>query len=155
MYEGGARFDEVVQLRWGQVSFGSDTIMVGKGNKERLVMLPHIAKVILEPMSGDPHDYVAPNPKTGKPYTSFKTIFRGACNRAGLHGLTPHKLRHCFATDVLESCGDLRLVQELLGHTDIKTTQIYTQVIKARKVSGVNDMLAMRKAARVKKSETI
>jgi site-specific recombinase XerD len=151
MYEGGARFDEVVQLRWGQISFASDTIMVvGKGNKERLVMLPAIARAILEPIAGDPHAHVAPNPKTGKPYTSFKGIFRGACERAGLHGLTPHKLRHCFATDVLESCGDLRLVQELLGHADIKTTQIYTHVIKARKVSGVSAMLKMREEQRKK-----
>jgi site-specific recombinase XerD len=151
MYEGGARFDEVVQLRWGQISFASDTIMVvGKGNKERMVMLPAIARAILQPLTGDPHAHVAPNPKTGKPYTSFKGIFRGACERAGLHGLTPHKLRHCFATDVLESCGDLRLVQELLGHTDIKTTQIYTHVIKARKVSGVSAMLKMREEQRKK-----
>ncbi len=148
MYEAGARFDEVVKLTWSQISFSADTIMlIGKGNKERLVILPPMVKRILSDCyirKGQPRDIVFVNKRTGKPFTTLKTMFRGAAGRARLNGITPHTLRHCFATDVLESTGDLRLVQELLGHEDIATTQIYTHIQQARKKHGVEKMLARR-----------
>lgn len=146
MYEAGARFDEVVKLKWNQIFLESDTIMLlGKGGKERLVVLPPMAKQILAERKGRPAELVFVSPSTGGAYTTFKTMFKGASRRAGLHGLTPHKLRHSFATDVLESTGDLRLVQELLGHADISTTQIYTHIRQDRMKQGVAQMLARRK----------
>lgn len=146
MYEAGARFDEVVKLTWGQIAFDANTIMLlGKGNKERLVVLPPLAKQILQERRGKPKEKVFINPMTGTNYTTLKTMFKGACMRSGLHGLTPHKLRHSFATDVLESTGDLRLVQVLLGHSDIGTTQIYTHVRQDRMKHGVEQMLLRRR----------
>lgn len=151
MYEAGARFDEVASLKWRQVSLAAGTIMLhGKGDKDRLVPLPPLAhRILLSGAKGKPADLVFRNPKTGKAYTSFKTLFWGAGKRAGVDGLTPHKLRHSFATDVLEATGDLRLVQMLLGHESVSTTQIYAHVRKERMMHGVEQM---RKARREKLS---
>lgn len=146
MYEAGARFDEVASLQWRQISFDADTIMLhGKGDKERLVPLPPFAKWILMDCRKAPRSLVFRNSKTGRAYTSLKSLFRGASSRAGLHGLTPHKLRHSFATDLLETTGDLRLVQKLLGHESVNTTQIYAHVRKERMQRGVEQMLRGRR----------
>jgi len=145
MYDAGARFDEVSQLRWRQISFAGDTILLwGKGGKERYVILPQLVKKILEGKQGPATSFVFINPKTQKPYTTLKTLFKSASQKAGLHGLTPHKLRHCFATDLLESTGDLRLVQEQLGHEEISTTQIYCHVRHERMMLGVESMRKLR-----------
>ena len=148
MFEGGARFNEVSKLQWRQLDFAGGTIMLkGKGDKERITVLSPRAQEILSDKISGPQDLVFANPQTGRPYTSLKTLFKGATRRAGLHGLSPHKLRHCFATDLLESSGNLRLVQEMLGHAEISTTQIYTHVKRKRKVLGVNQMLVYRRQA--------
>lgn len=63
--------------------------------------------------------------------TAFQRAFRRACQQAGIYKpATPHTLRHCFATHLLQSGYDIRTVQELLGHNDVKTTMIYTHVLK-------------------------
>jgi integrase len=63
---------------------------------------------------------------------ALRTTFREICDLAGLENVVPHQLRHTVATTVLEQCGDLRAVQELLGHANLATTQIYTKVRPSR-----------------------
>lgn len=66
--------------------------------------------------------------KTGEPYKGLYTLFRLACKRAGIKKLKSHLLRHAFGTYTLEATGDLRSVQEMMGHKDISTTTLYTQI---------------------------
>lgn len=132
MFEAGTRWNETVTMRWETVDLGAGQAKVlAKGNKWRSVLLPRRV-VDLIAANKKPTGWVFPNPKTGKPYGSFKTLFRLACQRAGIRPIHPHELRHRAATDTLEATGDLRLVQKMLGHADIATTTIYTQVDTSR-----------------------
>jgi len=132
MFEAGTRWNETVSLRWENVELGEGVAMVmGKGSKWRAVLLPKRVLNIITP-NKQTSGWVFPNPKTNKPYGSFKTLFKAACRRAGIREIHPHGLRHRAATDTLSATGDLRLVQRMLGHADIQTTTIYTQVDMAR-----------------------
>jgi site-specific recombinase XerD len=132
MFEAGTRWNETANMRWEKVALKDGTAKVlGKGNKWRLVLLPERVVEILTPLQ-QPSGWVFPNPKTGEPYGSFKTLFKAACRRAGIRSIHPHELRHRAATDTLEACGDLMLVKEMLGHSSIQTTTIYTQVVSGR-----------------------
>jgi integrase/recombinase XerD len=81
--------------------------------------------------------YCFPNPNTGKPYTSLKTMFNGVSERIHITRLSLHLLRHTFGTKALEATGDLRLVRDMLGHEDVATTQFYTQVAANRLKEGM------------------
>lgn len=156
MFEGGGRFTETAQLRWEHINWRQDTITMTatKRGKQRLVVLPDRAKKILEPIKKT-RGYVFENPDTEKPYTTLKTLFSAACRRAGIQKITPHQLRHAFATYLLEDSGDMRLVQMALGHKDVGTTQIYTQVSVDRLKAAVKkslDYTGQRKT--VKKKQT-
>jgi len=73
-------------------------------------------------------------------------MFAGASRRAGIKRLRPHQLRHASGTYMLDATGDLRLVQEHLGHKDISSTQIYTQISALRKRQGMDRMRTYLKA---------
>lgn len=123
----GARYSETLKLRWEDVSWGDGTAILRqtKRGRHRVIVLHPMVVDILKPRK-QPVGDVFPH------WGSMKTAFRLAGERCGIPGISPHKLRHFFATTLLTSSSDLRLVQEALGHKDISTTQIYTRVSKSR-----------------------
>lgn len=151
MYQAGMRQHEVRQLRMEDVDMVSRYIRIkGKGRKERLVPMANTLYGALEAyfkaladlkdrskMTWD--DTLAfPSLRTGGLLTDVRQPLRLALEKAGItQRVTPHILRHSFATHLLEADQDLRTIQELLGHADISTTQIYTQVSMNRKRNAV------------------
>ncbi len=146
MYATGLRISELVYLRMDELHLTMGFIQtVGKGNKERIIPIGDEAiywlneyidhtRFIFENRSGGESPYVFLNTR-GKGlsrqgvWKNMKKIVR----LAGItQNVTPHMLRHSFATHLLENGADLRVVQELLGHSNISTTQIYTHITKAR-----------------------
>lgn len=137
LYGAGLRVSELTGLRYGAVDQRSGVLRVkGKGKKERLAPAGAAALEVLIDFrtrfaeGTDPHDFVIVN--TGRlPVTPFwvQRRMKRYLTLAGLpHDLTPHKLRHSFATHLLNAGADLRVVQELLGHASLATTQVYTHV---------------------------
>jgi len=132
MYYAGMRFQEVAALRRRDVHDTHIRVM-GKGSKERLIPISPALRKALDGYSESvvtvDTDLVFPSPVTGLQITTIKSAMRLAKKRAGIdRRITPHMLRHAFATHLLERGGDLRSIQMLLGHADISTTQIYTNV---------------------------
>ena len=136
LYGGGLRISEALGLK--RADFGSrDTVTVtGKGRKERMVpVLPQVAKLIADYVALCPYDLPADGPlfvgAKGGPL-SPRVVQLSMARLRGALGLaetaTPHALRHSFATHLLARGGDLRSIQELLGHASLATTQIYTEV---------------------------
>jgi integrase/recombinase XerD len=144
LYACGLRVSEAVGLRGSQVDLAAGFVTVlGKGSKERVVPLGRPARAALEAylqrerprlLRGRPSPFVFLGPG-GRPLTRqavWKLVRRRAL-AAGLgRRVSPHTLRHTFATHLLAGGADLRVVQTLLGHVDIGTTQIYTHVAPAR-----------------------
>lgn len=144
LYGSGLRVSELVSLTLRQVNLdGSYLTVKGKGAKVRLVPFGRYARECVQRylrdvrprfLHGRYSDYVFLS-RSGKPLTrqGFWKLLRGYALRAGLqHRVTPHTLRHSFATHLLEGGADLRAVQSMLGHSDITTTQIYTHVSRSR-----------------------
>jgi integrase/recombinase XerD len=145
LYATGLRVSELVGLKLGQVSFDTGVVRVlGKGNKERLVPLGEEAVAWLSRYLAISRVALA---GVGKSDAVFITARRGPLTRqafwqlikryalkAGIASatLSPHTLRHAFATHLLNHGADLRVVQLLLGHADITTTTIYTHVARER-----------------------
>jgi len=143
LYATGLRVSELVSLTMEQLSLEQGVVRVlGKGNKERLVPMGEQAvdcifeylkesrKILLKGSS----DVVFPS-KRGVQMTrqTFWHRIKFYAQVAGINGhLSPHTLRHAFATHLVNFGADLRVVQLLLGHSDLSTTQIYTHVAKAR-----------------------
>lgn len=151
-YGCGLRVSELVSLKHYQVNLKAGVVVVfGKGGKERMVPLGGEAVRALnlyldnrdKPQNGDaaqkPKRTGKPSPfvflsRLGKPMTRqgfFKALKGWAAADRRLAWVSPHTLRHCFATHLLEGGADLRAVQEMLGHSDISTTQIYTHLSKS------------------------
>lgn len=134
LYSGGLRRSELINLRIGDID--SDRMLIGirnsKGNKDRYTLLSSKLLSLLREyyLVYRPGKWLFEGP-SGKPYsaTSIENIFRKALSKSGItKKATPHTLRHCFATHLLEQGINLRYIQELLGHSDIRTTQVYTRV---------------------------
>jgi integrase/recombinase XerC len=136
LYGSGLRISEALGLK--RADFGSrDTITVsGKGRKERMVpVLPQVAKLVADYAALCPYDLPQDGPlfvgAKGGPL-SARIVQLAMARLRGALGLpetaTPHALRHSFATHLLARGGDLRSIQELLGHASLATTQIYTEV---------------------------
>jgi integrase/recombinase XerD len=144
LYACGLRVSELVNLTATQVNLQQGVIRVtGKGNKERLVPLGDEAVSWLERylrearnalLNGHPCDalFVTQRREAMTRQAFWYMIKRHALNAAIEKELSPHTLRHAFATHLLNHGADLRVVQMLLGHSDLSTTQIYTHVARAR-----------------------
>ncbi len=144
LYASGMRVSELVKLNLSDVDFDEGEILVtGKGSKERIVLIGSKANLALK-------DYI----KFGRPKLiknsssralfvnkmggrltsrSVERIIQNRLKKCSIQKkITPHSLRHSFATHLLERGADLRIVQELLGHSSLSTTQIYTHLTKER-----------------------
>lgn len=136
-YGAGLRLSEVLNLRVGDIDMARKTITVrkGKGNKDRLTLLPEKALKNLQIIiCGRPSkDYIFLSERGGKlSGRAVQCVFEQALERCLINqNATFHSLRHSFATHLLENGVDIRYVQALLGHRNIRTTQIYTQVTTA------------------------
>lgn len=137
MYACGLRVSEVVELTWAQIDVDSRVVRIrGKGDKERIVPFfkgfeKQLARYKLgywEKYAQDEHVFV--NLK-GKGFTSrgIQFLMQKHADQIGMAmNVHPHMLRHSFATHLLDNGADIRVVQELLGHSSLSTTQIYTHV---------------------------
>jgi integrase/recombinase XerD len=144
LYGAGLRISELVSLNVDDADLEEGSVQViGKGSKERIVPLGRYAVRALEayltrarPALGAPHSRGALflNQRGGRLTRQGCTnILKQTAARAGItKRVTPHMLRHSFATHLLEGGADVRVVQELLGHASVATTQIYTLVTKDR-----------------------
>lgn len=144
LYATGARVTEIIQLNVGDISrTEGNTVTVkvrGKGGKERLVPMGKFAQHALDQYltrarpsmaHGSQSDALFVNEKQGSRLTrqSAWQIVMKAAEKAGIErDISPHALRHSFATHLLDGGADIRVVQELLGHSSVTTTQIYTLV---------------------------
>jgi integrase/recombinase XerD len=148
LYSTGLRVSELLNLRISDIEMRIGCVRcIGKGDKERLVPVgrkaieaveQYLAKArpkFARPSSPPPHNQSLFLTKIGRRLSrvGIWKILHDYGMRLGLRGrLTPHKLRHSFATHLLEGGADLRSVQLMLGHADISTTQIYTHVVEER-----------------------
>ncbi|MES1166816.1 MAG: tyrosine-type recombinase/integrase, partial [Pseudomonadota bacterium] len=141
LYGGGLRVSELVGLNHGDIDPDSGVARVlGKGRKERLCPLGQVATAVLRKFRTEftrdtgPSAPVVINPdQTRMSVRSVQLMLKRYLALAELPlDLTPHKLRHSYATHLLNAGADLRLVQELLGHASLASTQIYTHVSVAR-----------------------
>ncbi len=140
MYGAGLRVSELIFLKLQDVNLDAGVLRVmGKGSKERIVPIGAKAKSITQEWIDTGRPLVLKNipsqylfvARAGKPMTrqAFWKIIKKNAGLAGISkNITPHTLRHSFATHLLEGGADLRSVQTMLGHSDISTTQIYTHI---------------------------
>ena len=133
MYSTGVRVSELCDMNIEDINFADGSIRVtGKGDKERIVLLtPPAMNAIMEYIQFRPAEgplFLSRRNKRVSPLTVQRAV-RETANRAGITSkITPHVLRHSFATHMLERGADVRVLQELLGHSNLATTQIYTHV---------------------------
>jgi integrase/recombinase XerD len=147
LYATGMRVSELVSLPASVLAqTGRFLVVKGKGNKERMVPLSRAAVAALETYGEALAAEIGDDPAAGAflfpaqskegylPRQVFARDLKALAGRAGIRAatLSPHVLRHAFASHLLQNGADLRAVQELLGHQDISTTQIYTHVLEER-----------------------
>ena len=145
LYATGLRVSELISLRAGDLNLEEGYLTcIGKGDKQRMVPLGQTAadwvrrymrdgRSALVRQRSSPWLFV--NARDGGPLSrvGFWKVLKGYGRSAGLsRDLSPHVLRHSFATHLLERGADLRMIQVMLGHADLSTTQIYTHVLEAR-----------------------
>ncbi|MBO5802070.1 MAG: tyrosine recombinase XerD [Alistipes sp.] len=148
LYSTGLRVTELVTLRMNDLFFGEGYVrVIGKGDKQRLVPISSAArdKIQLYMEFRKPEKPSEPTlflNNRGKPLTRVMvfTIIRQAAERAGItKSISPHTLRHSYATHLLEGGANIRQVQELLGHESISTTEVYTHLDRRHLRSVVED----------------
>ncbi|HEU0162618.1 MAG TPA: tyrosine recombinase XerC [Rhizomicrobium sp.] len=134
LYGAGLRISEALGLKRGDVPLGETLTVLGKGRKERSVPVLPVLRAALQdyadrlPFTGAPSSPLFLS-RRGRPMSAREAqgLMQSLRGRLGLpEKATPHALRHSFATHILQGGGDLRSVQELLGHASLSTTQIYT-----------------------------
>ncbi len=140
MYSTGLRVTELITLKTNQLHLEKGYfILMGKGSKERIAPFGSKAKEVIEEYmnntrkefyTNDSEDYIFLS-RLGTPFTrqGFWKIIKQYTEEAGIKkNISPHKLRHSFATHLLQNGADLRIIQKMLGHSNITTTQIYTHI---------------------------
>ncbi|MEA2054997.1 MAG: tyrosine-type recombinase/integrase [Candidatus Thermoplasmatota archaeon] len=132
LYYAGLRLDEVINLKWQDIDFDRDVIhvKVAKGEKERVVFFHPKLKEMLNVRGIKKEGIIFVSQRGGK-YNkrTIQQIVNRSAKKAGIEKkVTPHTLRHSFATHLLEAGADIRYIQQLLGHKNLQTTQIYTHV---------------------------
>ncbi|KAF1298099.1 site-specific tyrosine recombinase XerD [Enterococcus sp. JM4C] len=145
MYATGLRVSELIGLKLGNLHLSIGLLQtIGKGDKERIIplgdyaihwierYLEEVRPTLTKKKPNETHLFVN-NHGTGLSRQGIWKNLKAIVREAGINkDVTPHTLRHSFATHLLENGADLRTVQELLGHADISTTQIYTHITKKR-----------------------
>jgi integrase/recombinase XerD len=144
LYSSGLRVSELVKLRISDIDEAAGIVrVIGKGDKQRLIPVGRAALQALDRYNQEqrprllrgrvsPHLFVTAR---GKPMTrqGFWKLLKGHGKNVGIfRSLSPHVLRHTFATHLLEGGADLRSLQAMLGHSDVGTTEIYTHVMRSR-----------------------
>jgi integrase len=135
----GLRKGIILKLHERQIDFETGFIRVratgtNKYRKDNLVPLsPTLAKIFKKHLANNQNGYVFENPYTGKPYDDVKKSFKTALKMAGIEDFRFHDLRHTYASYALLQGGDLRTVQELLGHGRVTTTEKYTHVLSQQR----------------------
>ena len=146
LYATGCRVSELVGMTMDRLDLSNRFVLLsGKGKKERVVPLGHTCclaleayypkrRVLMNAYGGKEHDFVFVNNRGGVlTDRSVRRILDKYINQLAIHkNVSPHTIRHTFATHLLEHGADLRAVQELLGHANLSTTQIYTHVSNER-----------------------
>jgi integrase/recombinase XerD len=157
LYATGLRVTELLSLKPGDIALDAGYLTcIGKGDKQRIVPLGHAAADWIRRytaearpalLKGRKSAWLFVNAKGGSRLSrvGFWKVLRDYGIKAGVpRGLSPHVLRHSFATHLLERGADLRAIQMMLGHADLSTTQIYTHVLEAR-LRAVYDQFHPRK----------
>lgn len=131
LYSSGLRVSELVNLKVDDLNLDEHTGWVrrGKGSKDRLFSLSSsLGQELREYLAGKNHKFVFAKEKA-LTTRNIQKIIKGTKERAGINKkVTPHTLRHSFATHLLEQGTDIRLIQQLLGHSSLSTTQLYTHI---------------------------
>ena len=135
LYSSGLRLEELIQLRVEDIWWDRDQVIVrkGKGKKDRIVPLSRVLKTVLYTYFDEykPVYWLFEGQFRNEQYSprSVQNVVRRCAEKAKINKkVTPHVIRHCYATHLLDGGTDVRYIQELLGHKDIKTTLIYTHV---------------------------
>jgi len=144
LYYTGIRLNEVTHLRWEDIDFerGVIHLKIAKGEKERIIFLHNNLKRFIEYFNLKKGGFVFIS-NFGKKYgkRAVQMVVKNAAKRAGIgKRITPHTLRHSFATHLLEGGADIRHIQSLLGHKNLQTTQIYTH-ISNKNINKLADLL--------------
>lgn len=140
LYSCGLRVSELINLSYHNINLNEEYILIhGKGNKERVLPMGEVAIEHLLDYEKNARPFLTKNSQTESYFLSnrgssmsrqnFFYIIKGYAELAGIEkNLSPHTLRHAFATHLVQNGADLRSVQLMLGHSDISTTQIYTHI---------------------------
>lgn len=155
MYSSGLRVSELLSLKIKQINLEKGVIdIIGKGNKQRKVPIGEYALEFVNKYI-DEHRIHNPGKRTGYLFLNrygeplsrqyfFKQIKKYAKEANIEEDISPHTLRHCFATHMLENGAELRALQEMLGHSNLSTTQIYTNV-STKRILDAYDLFTKRK----------
>lgn len=154
LYSSGLRLGEIVVVKWTDLDFINNTIFIkGKGNKERISKLSEVVSDHLKSYYNircNKHNpYVFVSQQRQDTHISKKTVqmvLKNVCKKLNIKiNISPHMLRHSFATHLTDKNIDIRVIQELLGHSSPKTTMIYTQVSKARLIDVISPLDYIKK----------
>ena len=133
MYSCGLRLGEAVKVQVNHIDKSTSNLtIIGKCNRQRLIPIPPTTLQVLRQLwkTHRHKKYLFPN-RYGKTHVSVSSVsvaFKHACFSLGIKDVTPHVFRHSFATRLLENGMDTRIVQMLLGHSSIRSTEVYTHL---------------------------